>query len=353
MAIHTGVEIERAPNAGDGLPVEMARGYTEEITAETDKFEGIASFLTRSPVSTGTTKQAVATHNYGTEQIYERLWFKPIIINAGFIVDDIVYNISIWNAYQATDKEITAIVPINATGTTLETGAIPETLTPTEETIHFLTVLQSGPVDQATIYLYLVSGQGFLILVSGTRVQPFPFDIQWATDVKLTYKMETVIDTTKRLIEQRRPMLPRFYRDESFDFFAQETEAQKLTNVLSFAHNKVIGVPVYAEGMTTTTDIQGAATLDIIEDIGDYFNLQSLTENIILLDYASGIATIKVLSSIGGGSLTFTSEITEAFDKATTLIFPVMLAYIDSVAPKHKTPTLTEVSLNFKELVLG
>ncbi|MCK5605702.1 hypothetical protein KAR91_27655 [Candidatus Pacearchaeota archaeon] len=334
-----------------GSELEIEKSLVLSAGAERGDNILLSVFSSHTPAAVGEDILGALLHSYGDDQIYERIWFKPNEIAAGFISEDKPYIISIWNAYQTTIKQITGIVPTNPAGTALTADTLPTDIPPTGERLHTITVLRDGPTTQDTQYSYTIDGIVFVVDIQGQRIIPFSFEPNWIQDVSLTYLMQTIISNNRLFVEQRRPLLDEIVREQKFALLVNQIEAQRVINDYSFANEKLLAVPVYQEHMTTTTAITGATVLAIVEDFTKFYNLNNLSDFVFLLDRATGKHEVKGVASIGGGNITLDNAVGETLDKASTSIYPAMLATFREVSVAHPTDNIAEISAEFQEVI--
>ena len=181
---------------------------------------------------------------------------------------------------------------------------------------------------------------------------PFYFEPNWASEVNFSYTFNTAMGSSQqRFGEQRRAILEWPKRNQKANFLLDAVENNEITNLLSYAHDQILGVPIYHERFRTTTALLGATTIEIVEDISEYWNLQNLTEFLLLIDRGSGEAAVKEISSINGQDIELVYAIASDLAAGDTVIFPLFLGYTEQVKPRNVTPNIVELELEFKEIL--
>lgn len=320
-------------------------------------FAKVASEVASTPAISKQDRSGVLGHSFVTEQIYERIWVTPSEIEAGFIADQKDYKISIWNAFQSSSKEITDIDVENQAGTMLIYGSLPILLPPNGEEIHDLYILKPGPATQETIYFYEIDGNDYVVEISGQRIVPFPHEPNWSGGIKLAYNFQTVVTRARTHKEQRRPMLDRMFREESATFvFLDYLEATKAQNRLAYGHGKVLGIPIYTEPIIPSSGLFGNTVISTLTSLAYLWNLQNLTDFVIIIDFVNYLYEVKELQAIGVNSLTFKKMVSVNLDKDSSTIYPIFLSSLESMKFTHHSgydPEISEYQATFKELVNG
>lgn len=339
-----------------GQAMELDRGILAEILAYPGDSAKVASEVASSPVVTKQDRSGILGHSFAVEEIYNQIWVTPTEILAGYIADQKDYEISIWNAYVDASKEITDIHIDHETGTYLVHNTLPILLPPGGEDVHDLYILREGPATQATIYTYTVGGGEYTIEITGQRVIPFPYEPKWAHGVKISYNFSTVVTRAKTHKEQRRPLQHKMFREQSAQYvFLDYLESTKAQNTLAYGHGKVLGIPIYTEIIVPTSTLLGATVITTSTTLSELWNLQNLTDFILIIDSA-GLYELKEIDSIGSSSITVTRAIEIACDKDTSLIYPIFLSSLESCKFTHHSgynPEISEYQANFKELIHG
>lgn len=285
--------------------------------------------------------------------LLDRVYFLPRSVDGGFIVQDTEQDIMVWNAHESQSYEISAIAATAPDGTDLDHPATPITITPETNLIHVLSLFRQGPPFQDTQYTYNISPWTFTLLVFGRRIEAFLYDPDWATPVKIGYVFSTILDRSRRYVEQRRPLFEIVKRKPAAAFWFDETEAQYFLNDIKRFHAKVLGVPIWSEPMhPTTSPLQGSTFAIVSEAVVDYFNLRNTTIFVLLKDTENkDLNEIKELAALDTGlrKLTFTNQISADLQQAQTVIYPIALALIGDLSTEYLTDDLVKCELEFEE----
>ena len=104
-------------------------------------------------------------------------------------------------------------------------------------------------------------------------------------------------------------------------------EAQSLHNLVSYGHDKNVGIPIYSEPMLASVINTSSSTVTITTpaDISNYWNVNNLCDYFILIDWINGVSEVKSLSSVISQVLNFENPIAETFTAASTVIYPLYI----------------------------
>lgn len=313
----------------------------------------------------GKSKVGLLPHDFTFDQLYNRIWFEPRLIDHGFITEQVDYNIEIWNAYRDLTKSVTniAVAPSPQDGTLLSLGGNPVTLpfsgsediSPDTVKIYVVSILKAGPPNQDTTYDYVIDALNFAIQILGERTLPFSFKPNWNSNVELALRYNTIISRTKWLNEQRRSLIPIPDRKESFTVLEENKMIQRLHNNMIEGHGRIFDVPIFSEPMHLTADlITGASNFFTVEDLDYLWNLQNYTTHIFIHDLINDRFAVKEISSIdvANDQIFLTVNMGNTYKKDETIIYPVMSAIIGSFSIDNVTDTLGEAKIVFDEIKL-
>lgn len=180
--------------------------------------------------------------------------------------------------------------------------------------------------------------------------QIFGFTPNWAEGISIKYAFNTAIVASERYKEQRKPL--RSFPNTSLSCtFLNDVNGNKIGNYLQAALKSIVYVPIYSEPMRTTTTGTGNTTL-AVGSILNFFNLKFLTRYVVLIDNA-GISSPAVAELVSVGSTTIVIGANTWTFNSRTVIFPAMLAILDSVSKTIETQTLYGYSCTFTSYTDG
>lgn len=289
--------------------------------------------------------------NYAHGVILDKIYFSPKKIDAGFIVADSEHEISIWNAF-SVNKTINSILETNPLGTVLEISDPPVTLTGETSVEYLLTINKDGPPFQDTVYEFNISGQIFSLEIEGRRIEAWLYDPDWSDKIKFSYTFNTAIFRSRRFIEQRRPMQGALRQMELRMTYSADKQRQVHNDILGFT-KKVLGIPIYTEGLTpTTSPMLGQTIITVSETISNLWNL-SIAKFVLIKDLVdASISEIKEIASLNTGTkqITFTNAVGKSFVSASTVIYPIFVGILGQHSPVYKSDDILQQTMVFDEL---
>lgn len=301
---------------------------------------------------TGVRRNGVLPASSGNDLIFERVWVEPIRVDAGFITEELTYDISIWNAYQERSVEFTSISSVAPTGTSLPTPALPLDIQQSDDVVLTLTIDQTGPPIQDTYYKPLIDGVLYSIYITGIRVLGFFPEPTWEKGVQITYGFQTAMFQTERFEEQRRALMDTPHASLKATFPIYSRDAHQLFYDLSYGHDKLFGVPIYNESMGVSSI--ASATITTTDAVDNLYYLNNLATHVIIVDHGNKLTEIKEISSITpSNTIVCTQAVVESFTAATTRVYPIFFGLVKGVRSGHVTDDVVVVELEFEEFDNG
>jgi hypothetical protein len=309
-----------------------------------------ASFYFASSYMLPKINTALKSADYGNEFLFNRIWIQPQSVSYGFIVEGSTTDIKIWNAWRSRTIQLTAVSIEDGDGTDLDYPSLPDTFRRSYDDIYVLTVYKDGPPSQDTLYTLTIDGDDYEIVVTGLRIIPFFVDINWDT-LEIKYEFNTTIFSTDHLVEQRRPLTDESWFNFSFDFDVSADTNRKIFNIISYAHDKVLGVPVYNQKMSVVS--MGADSVTVNEDPSYMYNLSD-SGYAAIVDHQNTLMEIKSISSIVGSVITFDQNITLSFGDVRRLsVYPCVFVIINSYKSFSETDDFDTMKIELREFKNG
>ena len=291
------------------------------------------------------------TTTYGRDFIFNRLWFSPTEIDAGFITEDQITNIEIWNAWEDEQLVFSMAAGVDSDGTTLLLPKLPRILQPGAELTLPLTVHEVGPAIQATVWTITIGGVDYQVVVSGIRVLSMAVPPNWESPLSLTYRFDSVMFQTERFHEQRRPMFDLPIRILSAKYLVQARESQVFFNLASYAHDKLFGVPIYNEMLVPTQADNGDTTIKLATPTADMYNLNNNAEYVMIIDHANEVGEIKGIDTISANEIETTRPITGAYAIKNIRVYPIFFGLLKRIGFSEATDRHSVVELEFEEFI--
>jgi len=290
------------------------------------------------------------SENYVKDVVRGSIYCSPTEIR-GFFAEGLFTTVVIWNA-KYVDNVINDRTVIDEEGTLMTPSSFPLGIGADLDKIYDLTVYANGPGQQDTTYTFDISGELFPIYISGIRILPFTFPIDWDDGYKLTLLHDTIIQDNTLTREQRRPFQSRMYKRINVKILLDTLEKQDIFyHWADMAQDKILAMPLYQEACFTAADIvSGQSNVVVREEISSYKFLPE-SSFVLVVDHENNYGEAKRVSSINIGTKTiyFENNIVAGFDKDTTVIYPVCFVTVDSIDFEANTDMISGVTLQFSE----
>ncbi len=299
-------------------------------------------------------KVGVVGHDFGFDQIWNRLWYVPTEMELGFILEDIEREIKIWNAYFDRTIEVTVVSTIGASGVDISHDPVPFTIPIQGETTATVTIYRSGPPLQDTIFQFTIDSSLYQTQVTGSRVAPWPYEPNWNVRPRLTYIFKTAISKNRRLYEQRRPLRSIGLRKMTVTTWLQSISMQQAKQRLAYGHDKAFGIPIYSEQCYAASDFSGLSIITTSNDLTKHWNLNNNCSFVIIIDPFTEESEIKVVDMIDANSIAVTRSIsTGIFNYRSAIIYPMFIATLESIELPGHTDNLQDIQAEFLEYENG
>ena len=178
----------------------------------------------------------------------------------------------------------------------------------------------------------------------------FYFLPNWKYPVRMKYKFNTIISTTRRKYEQRKALSSKPKRIQSFTVTDNE-EHTLIKNYLIYLKSTDLALPIYEEPCLPTVDglLLGLNAVPV-NDISNYFNLQNYTDSVLIIDRRDIVnAEAHLLDSVDGDTINLVIPVAGNFLGAYTVIFPLFNCFLTSHSFDDVTDTMTKFELEFTE----
>ncbi len=299
-------------------------------------------------------KRSALTTNYGGDFMFERVWVEPERFDLSFITEDAEDVVRIWNAYRDQAIFTTDVSVTNQEGTLLDYPSLPHKIAAFGDTNYTLYVYGSGPPLQDTNYRLTIGGQVFDVPVTGIRIIAWGLDPNWDQGLELNYEFATTIYSNDKLIEQRRALSKESWLTVSGSYDIGGDRARRAHNLIAYGKDKVFGVPIFTEKLSTVIPLTGSTTITTEEDFSNYYNMQNNSEFVIIVDVKNELAEIKEVASHNGtNSIVLYQPISADFDVKTSFIYPCLFSIIKSVNATMHTDGFDTIMLDFREYKAG
>lgn len=174
------------------------------------------------------------------------------------------------------------------------------------------------------------------------------FEPDWNSPPEVSYAFQSVVQSTPRFVEQRRPLLPSPIRGMKCTYTLEAEEAQRLANVLSHGASKFLGVPVYSEPLIPTSLDQGASIISVTEDVSYMWNIQNCLYAIVI-DFVSHASEILQVLSASSTTILLSGSILGAYTPANCVVYPAFVGVVKAFDKQPVTDLLFSMTAEFEE----
>lgn len=295
----------------------------------------------------------IRPHSFGDDNIFWRVWFYPITIDAGMITEEVLHTIYIWNAFLDTSVNVTSITQDTTAGIEVTIPSVPYMIQKFGENNFTFSVLKVGPPQQNTTFEFIIGGELYTINIIGIRIIPFVYNVDYNEGLNYVVRFDTAISRNKYFKEQRRPLSISMKIDCNLSVFEEAIKAQHFKNTMKYGKGFVFGVPVYFEQIYASSALTGQITFNATNDLSKLWILNNKATYIIIIDPVNYISEVKEIDSVSSSSITLVQAVIETFDLATVLVYPCILSWIDKTNINNSTDDLVVANVGFKEFTVG
>lgn len=292
-------------------------------------------------------RSGVNVYDY-SDIIFNNYWVEPSKLDIGLVTQDINENIYIWNSYFIA-KILNTIVN-TVPQSVITTGALPQTLNPTEERLYPLLIRLVGAPDIDSTIKFEFTDFTLILPVLGDRIIQYSFNPVKSMTIKHNQKTLTSETTYKQ--QERRRLNDNEVRIIVLQIVKYKDTAFNLGVALGYGQDKAISVPIASEamGITQTGLITGLTALNTATDISNYYELVNC--QYLMLDNGVDIEILKILTvDYTTGAFIFNKPIQKSFNGNNTRMFPVVICYIIGYNVSQKQNNYIVYNLTFKEVV--
>lgn len=181
----------------------------------------------------------------------------------------------------------------------------------------------------------------------------FGYMPNWKNEITIKYRVETVLSKTRKLKEQRKPLMDTLKRRMNVEYLREEVDPIIIENFFKYYRTDGFYVPVYSEpiAIDETGSLLGKSSLNI-ENAQYYYSYKNLTNMIMLYDLSKQIQVEKIaVSSISDTVVSLSTNVSKNYTGETTMLFPVMKCLLDAKTFNNITDRLKTIILDFGELI--
>lgn len=292
----------------------------------------------------------------GADILLDKFYLFPEEIDVGFITEDLYFDITTFSLFRVPIT-VEDIEKFNFGGAILQHPTTPFEMLANSENVDELTILKTGqPFQQSTITYFVDAfpGYEFQVSILGQRIIPFLYEPNFDT-VEENYLFETVKYIDEKGNEQRRSIGGERARIEfAFNVLEDEGRAQRLRNDLRRYGVGVVGVPFFADALHLREEPQLQQTIKLEESLEFDYNLKNCAVFVLLKRLSDdSINEIKEITAIDDvlNEISLTSVVVNSYPVNESIVYPILLCYMDRPGIQRPTEDVLRVNFRFKEFV--
>lgn len=170
----------------------------------------------------------------------------------------------------------------------------------------------------------------------------------WSNGLELSYGFQTVVSTSPRFVEQRRPLFPYPIRSLSCSFVLEGEYGQELINKLTYGKALLLCVPIFTEPIFATAITAGLSSITVTEDLSYCWNIQNC-DYAVVINFVTGSRQMLKVSSASGVTIPLSEAIETTFDADESVIYPAFAGIIKSFKKTDITDLIASIDCEFEE----
>lgn len=278
------------------------------------------------------------------DDFYNRIYILPGSIDFGAVTNDVSRSFTIWNAYLTT-VTLSDITVNDGDGLQLTGPSVPLQFLPFASHSYDVTALAEGPatIDAEYSLVFQVVGT-YVLPVSGSRAQLWPFVPNWDQPYRVIYEYKTDILESHSGKEQRRALrqTPR-KRLEHRATLTSAVQLRKFKQLMAYWQHRTWVMPE----RTRFVDASAGMPANGLTMGFDAVPFWAVPELQVVLEH-QGHMEIRVIDAVTATEMTFTGA-TETVWPTGTRVYYGLTGYLeaDLQAPR-KVNSVAEVSVVFR-----
>jgi hypothetical protein len=294
-------------------------------------------------------RSATYMQNAADDLFYNRVWVTELL-DFSLISELTVLAINLWNANLGNTVSVTSFTDPGDAGVSIETITIPTVLQTNEDQNYDVTAFTTGPPEQYTIYGFTIAGLDYQVLVIGSRLLLFDFDINWERPERIIYEYFTSMYTAITGHEWRRGLADKVTRRNNLYLTFEGLETHRYLNTVRYARARFVLVPIYNEGFYSLNALTGAVAIEGAVDLTYHWNLQNAASYVLIVDHAAKISEAKTIVSINDNVITISKAVLNTFNPATAIVYPAFIAMVQDYSYRNITNKVIESNIVFQEV---
>jgi hypothetical protein len=276
---------------------------------------------TISPIAESISSAAITAQK--NEEFGGQLWEKILVIprakNLNFILSAQNFTVEAWSTFKQTLHTLTSIIITGTGGLTLSGYTPPQVFGPQQSLIFTANVPQDGTPFVANVATFVFPGVGGAdITVSGSRLVPFSFEIDWSGGFDEGMAWDTNILRAFSDLEQRVQLrsLPRY--SAAFNVVTMDSRESGYLDTLLFDWQpRIFGVPWWMDATQTTAQANsGSSTISLDTTLKPAYVVGGL----VMLWSDPFTWEVQSISAVGSSSVTTTAPLNSTWPSGTIIV---------------------------------
>lgn len=284
----------------------------------------------------------------GGQELFEKIIVTPRVKGLGFVLATVTFNTNVWNTHRSLISTLTAINVKDSGNVKYQNPwGLPLRFGPGQARDFATVIPADGDATINAVTTFVFPGEsGADQTLTGSRIQPFPFDPDWSDSVRESTEYLTHVMTMYNRSEQRYALrkTPRTrFKYKALTTSMRETAA--LDALLWSWQARMFGVPAWMDAQPLLSD--AAAGVNVIAVSTQYRRFAVGGLCMLWRDWATNEAL--TVQSVASGSVTLTAPINNTWkaDGATFVVPMLSGRLIDSLDVKRLSGELAEADLEF------
>lgn len=203
---------------------------------------------------------------------YERWHFSALVFALGNLVGNQTRELRVWNAHRRA-RILEDLTLVDGEGIIL-TGQPqpPLQFAPLQQRAWQLEITTDGPPTvEAELVFDFDLGQTTVVLITGSRVTPWPWRPDWSRGMVETLEWQTYIDPSENENEQADAMRLSPRRSLTFAVMAENAARQAMETALDGWAGRVWSLPFWPDGLDLESNLPAGSTVTTVTTVGRDF----------------------------------------------------------------------------------
>lgn len=210
-------------------------------------------------------------------EFYERWHFSTLSFALGNLVGNQTRELKVWNAHRRA-RVLEALNLVDGEGIIISGQPDPPLqFAPLQQRTYQLEITTEGPPTvEASLVFDFDLGQTTIVLITGSRVTPWPWRPDWTRGILETLEWQTHIEASENENEQVDSMRLSPRRSMTFSVGVEGAERQAMETAIDGWAGRVWSLPVWPDGVDLVANLSAGATSVPVPTAGRDFQVGGL-----------------------------------------------------------------------------